>query len=139
MFQFQDVLRLKVSPQKFLEVFKEKPEAAVCLRGECEVSPQKFLEVFKEEHLRQCPSGSVTPVQVSDTEFLFEVKSGGCPHFGDQDEIDRFLFTESDAFHLIYTVKAREMTPVQRDVGIAAVNKYKLAAETKTQIDSSPK
>jgi hypothetical protein len=57
---------------------------------------------------------------------MFEAKSGGCPHYGDVDEIDRYLFGKSDLFQLEYTVKAREMTPAQRDAGIKAVSAPRL-------------
>ncbi|HUA38178.1 MAG TPA: hypothetical protein VMA35_07225 [Candidatus Sulfopaludibacter sp.] len=85
------------------------------------MSPQAYLEVFKELQLRGCPSGSVTPISVSSTELLLEAKSGGCQRFGDQDEIDRFVFGKTDTFHMTYMVKTLEMTPEQREVAIKAV------------------
>jgi len=89
-------------------------------------SPQEYLDLFKQQQLQVCPSGSVTPIRMSNTELLFEAKSGGCEHFGDQDEIDCFLFGKTDLFHMSYMVKSREMTPEQREIGIKAVTIWQL-------------
>jgi len=88
--------------------------------------PQAYLDVFKELQLRGCPSGSVTPINVSSTELLLEAKSGGCQRFGDQDEIDCFLFGKTDMFHMTYMVKTLEMTPEQRAVAIKAVTAWNI-------------
>ena len=90
------------------------------------MSPQAYLDVFKELQLRSCPSGSVTPISVSSTELLLEAKSGGCQRYGDQDEIDRFLFGQTDMFHMTYMVKTLEMTPEQHEAGIKAVTAWNL-------------
>ena len=90
------------------------------------MSPQAYLDVFKELQLRGCPSGSVTPMRVSSAELLLEAKSGGCQRFGDQDEIDRFLFGKTDMFHMTYMVKTLEMTPEQREAGIKAVTAWNI-------------
>lgn len=90
------------------------------------MSPQAYLDVFKELQLRGCPSGSVTPISVNSTELLLEAKSGGCQRFGDQDEIDRFLFGKTDMFHMSYMVKTLEMTPEQRETGIKAVTAWNI-------------
>jgi hypothetical protein len=88
--------------------------------------PQAYLDVFKELQLRGCPSGSVTPISVSSTELLLEAKSGGCQRFGDQDEIDCFLFGKTDMFHMTYMVKTLKMTPEQRETGIQAVTAWNI-------------
>jgi hypothetical protein len=90
------------------------------------ISPREFFDQFKAGQARQCPSGTVSLIELSDTELMFEAKSGGCPHYGDVDEIDRYLFGKSDLFQMEYTVKAREMTPAQRDAGIKAVSAPRL-------------
>jgi hypothetical protein len=90
------------------------------------ISPREFFDQFKAGQARQCPSGSVSLIELSDNELMFEAKSGGCPHYGDVDEIDRYLFGKSDLFQMEYTVKAREMTRAQRDTGIKAVSAPRL-------------
>lgn len=90
------------------------------------ISPQAYLEVFKELQLRACSSGSVTPIRVDSTELLLEAKSGGCERYGDQDEIDCFLFGRTDMFHMSYMVKTLEMTPEQREAGIKAVTEWNI-------------
>ncbi len=87
-------------------------------------SPQEYIDVLKELQLSGCPSGSVTPIRVSSTELLVEMKSGGCERFGNQDEIDRFLFGKTDLFHMNYMVKSPEMTPEQREIAIKAVTSW---------------
>ena len=90
------------------------------------MSPQKYLDFFKEQQKRICPSGSVSPISISSTELLLEANSGGCERFGDQDEIDCFLFGKTDLFHMNYMVKSREMTPEQREIGIKAVTSWNI-------------
>lgn len=88
--------------------------------------PQAYLDFFKAQQKRACPSGSVTPIIVNSTELLLEAKSGGCQRFGDQDEIDCFLFGKTDMFHMTYMVKTLEMTPEQREVAIKAVTAWNI-------------
>jgi hypothetical protein len=84
-------------------------------------TPQQYFEVFKQQQLQACPAGTVALVSVSDTELLLEAKSGGCERFGDQAEIDRFLFGKRDLFHMVYSVKSREMTAEQHAAAMKAV------------------
>ena len=90
------------------------------------MSPQEYLDFFKAQQKRACPSGSVTPIRVNSTELLLEAKSGGCERFGDQDEIDCFLFGKTDMFHMSYMVKTLEMTPEQHEIGIKAVTAWNI-------------
>jgi len=89
-------------------------------------SPQQFFEAFKQQQLQSCPTGTVTLISVSATELLLQATSGGCERFGDQDEIDRFLFGKRDMFHMVYMVKARAMTTEQRESGIRAVSTWSM-------------
>ncbi len=57
---------------------------------------------------------------------MLEAKTGGCPRYGEMDEIDRYLFGKSDLFQMAYTVRAREMSPAQRDAGIKSVSAPRL-------------
>jgi len=91
------------------------------------VSPAEYLDTFKALQSRDCPSGTVTPIHVDSAELLLEAKSGGCARFGNQAEIDRFLFGKTDLFHMVYTINSLEMTPDQRALGIKAVNDWNLS------------
>lgn len=91
------------------------------------VTPAAYLDVFRDLQARNCPSGTVEPLRVESAELLLEARSGGCAAFGEQDEIDRFIFGQSDMFHMIYVVKAHEMTEAQRAIGLKAVNAWNLA------------
>src|SRR5260370_29039190 len=75
------------------------------------ISPREFFDQFKAGQAPQCPSGTGSLIKLSVTELMFEAKSGGCPHYGEVDEIDRYLFGESDLFQMEYTDNALEMTP----------------------------
>jgi hypothetical protein len=90
------------------------------------MSSQEYLDFFKQQQKRACASGSVAPIRVDSTVLLLEAKSGGCERFGDQDEIDCFLFGKTDMFHMSYLVKTFEMTPEQREVAIKAVTAWTL-------------
>jgi hypothetical protein len=90
------------------------------------MSPQEYLDFFKAQQNRACPSGSVMLIRVNGTELLLEAKSGGCERFGDQDEIDYFVFGRTDMFHMSYMVKTFEMTPEQRETGIKAVTTWNM-------------
>ncbi len=91
------------------------------------VSPAEYLDTFKAALSRDCPSATFTPIRLDSAELLLEAKSGGCARFGNQDEIDRFLFGRHDLFHMNYMVKSLDMTPDQRAVGIKAVNDWNLS------------
>lgn len=90
------------------------------------VTPQQFLDTFKELAVAKCPDSTLTPIEMGDHEVLFELNSRGCPHASDQDEIQRLLFGARDLFNIAYTVNAREMTSDQRKMGIAAVSAWDL-------------
>jgi hypothetical protein len=88
------------------------------------VTPPQFLEKLRQRLSKDCPSASITPITMSDTELLYELKSGGCPGVGDKDEIDRVLFGKRDLFSLFYKVNAPEMTSEQRELGIKAITAW---------------
>jgi Domain of unknown function (DUF4410) len=90
------------------------------------MSAQEYLVGFTEQLKSRCPSSSVTPILVSSTELLLEIKSGGCELYGDRDEIDCFLFGETHQFNISYVVKSREMNPEQRESGVTAVTTWKI-------------
>lgn len=88
--------------------------------------PQQYFDAFKQQQLQACPSGIVAPISVNETELILEAKSGGCERFGDQDEIDRFLFGRRDLFHMVYSVKLREMTAEQHAAAMKAVTAWQM-------------
>jgi hypothetical protein len=90
------------------------------------ISPQEYLVGFTEHLESRCPTASVIPIRVSSTDLLLEIKSGGCELYGDQAEIDCFLFGKTDLFHMTYSVKSRELTPEQRETGIKLVTTWKI-------------
>jgi hypothetical protein len=89
-------------------------------------SPQEYLAGFTKNLKSHCPTASVIPIRVSGTDLLLEINSGGCELYGDQAEIDCFLFGKTDLFHMNYTVKSRELTPEQRGTGIKLVTTWKI-------------
>lgn len=89
-------------------------------------TPATFLEKLQQRLSKDCPSASLTPITMNDTELLYEIKSGGCPPVGEQEEIDRVLFGKRDLFSMFYKVNAHEMTPEQREAGIKAVTAWKM-------------
>lgn len=94
------------------------------------VTPQQYLDTFKELAVAKCPDSTLTPIEMGDHEVLFELKSRGCPHVSNQDEIQRLLFGAHHLFNIAYTVNAREMTSEQRKMGIAAVSACDLMQTT---------
>lgn len=91
-----------------------------------DLSPQKYLEDFKARQAQACPSFSVTPLRVTEKELLLKVTSGGCARFGEMAEIDRYIFGKTDLFHMSYMVTARDLTAAQRDAGIKAVTAWNM-------------
>jgi hypothetical protein len=87
-------------------------------------TPPKYLEKLKNLLSKDCPSASVTPLTMTDTELMVEVKSGGCQSIGGRVDIDRILFGKRDLFTILYRVNAPEMTPEQRESGIKAVTAW---------------
>jgi len=92
---------------------------------------QQYLDSMKTVFQLSCPSGSITPITVADSELLMEMKSGGCPRFGAMDEIDYTRFgrgsvawIDNDVEHIVYIVKSADMTPAQRQAGISAVTSF---------------
>jgi hypothetical protein len=73
--------------------------------------PKQYFDSFKQQQMQACPSGDVTLIRVSDAELLFEARSDGCERFGEQSEIDRFLFGKRTVFHMVYMAKGREGAP----------------------------
>lgn len=90
------------------------------------ISPQEFLAGFTEHLKGHCSTASVIPIRVSSTDLLLEINSGGCELYGDQAEIDCFLFGKTDLFHMNYTVRSRALTPDQRETGIKMVTTWKI-------------
>jgi hypothetical protein len=88
------------------------------------MSPQEYLLGFTENFKRHCPAATVTPILVSGTELLLEMKSGGCDKYGDRAEVDRFFFGKANLFHLSYSFKSREMTSAQRDTAIKMLTSW---------------
>jgi hypothetical protein len=89
-------------------------------------TPKQYFDDYKREQVKACPTGTAELMRVSDNELLMEAKSGGCEKFGDQDEIERFIFGRQSLFHMIYMVKSRDMTPEQRDAAVKAVSAWNL-------------
>ena len=87
-------------------------------------TPPKYLAKLKNLLSRDCPSAIVTPITMTETELMVEVKSGGCQSMGDRVDIDRLLFGKRDLFTILYRVNAPEMTPEQRESGIKAVTAW---------------
>lgn len=100
-------------PEKWSESFEYDDMPRVPL------SPRRFLDFEKQSYAKQCPSGTVTPIAVSDTELTVETKP--CGPLGEQDEIDRFMFGKQDTFDVTYIVTAAEMISAQREQGLAAL------------------
>jgi hypothetical protein len=90
------------------------------------VSPREYLVGFTEHLESHCPAASVIPIRVGSADLLLEIKSGGCELYGDEAEIDCFLFGKTDLFHMTYAVKSRELTPGQRETGINMVTTWKI-------------
>jgi hypothetical protein len=139
----------KIDPEKWVLVsMRQIPDAEVRLtfvraserdRGpqwtelfECQnaprpvVSVQQFFARLGDEVLRECPTATFSLIRRSESDQMFETKSRGCRRFGDQDEIERFIFGESNLFHLMYTVRKPEMSPQQRDDAIRLLASFKL-------------
>jgi len=89
-------------------------------------TPAAYLEIFKAAQARSCASATVEAVRVETAELLLEARSGGCAALGELDEIDRFIFGRTDLFHMVYVVKAHDMTEAQRAVGLKAVNAWNI-------------
>jgi hypothetical protein len=86
--------------------------------------PHEWSESFEYQDL---PRPAMSSQEYLDsTVLLLEAKSGGCERFGDQDEIDCFLFGKTDMFHMSYMVKTFEMTTEQREIAIKAVTAWNI-------------
>jgi len=117
-------------PNQWTESFQYEDIAAP-LDGSTVYQLQQ-LHPMKLGDPKLCPSGSIT--QIMPGKFLMEIKSGGCPRYGAIDEIDYyparqrgfyfFAIGPTDTEHVAYIVKSADMTPAQRQAGIAAVTSF---------------
>lgn len=89
-------------------------------------TPSQLFESLKQALAKECPSVSITLTTLSDTELLYEVRSGGCPAVGDQDQINRLVFGRHELYSLFYKVNAAEMSSEQRELGIKALTAWKM-------------
>jgi len=89
-------------------------------------TPQHYFEERKHQQSKLCPGGTADLLRATNNESLFEAKSAGCENVGDRDEINRFIFGHRSVFHVVYTVKAREMPAKQRDAAMKAVTTWNL-------------
>jgi len=116
-FQYADTAGSSINPSQYPIVLKIK-------------TPQQYLDWMRAVLKVECPSGSMTPINVGDSELLMEMKSGGCTRFGPMDEIDYLRFNENHFFEapdvelIVYIVKSADMTPAQRQAGISAVTSF---------------
>ncbi len=116
-FQYADTAGSSINPSQYPIVLKIK-------------TPQQYLDWMRAVLQLECPSGSMTPINVGDSELLMEMKSGGCTRFGPMDEIDYLRFNENHFFEapdvelIVYIVKSADMTPAQRQAGISAVTSF---------------
>jgi hypothetical protein len=90
------------------------------------VSTKQFFARLGDEVVSECPTATFTLIKADRSDLMFQTKSGGCARFGDQDEIERFIFGKSNLFHLMYTARTRVMTPKQRDDAIRLLSSFRL-------------
>ncbi len=92
------------------------------------ISPQKYLDIFTEKLLKNCPSATVTPILVTDNELILEAKYGVCTNSVNVGnvEIDRFYFGNTDLFQMVYLFNSPEISQQQRDIAYKAVSTWKI-------------
>lgn len=90
------------------------------------VGTDQYLAYFRSREAAHCPSATVTPVKVDKSELVLEATSGGCPTFGTQSEVDRFVFAETRMFHMVYAVRTPNLSAPDREAALRAVNAWQL-------------
>jgi hypothetical protein len=85
---------------------------------------QAYFAAFRRAMMAECPSAEVTPLQLDSVEIVVEAHARGCPRFGQQSQIDRFLFGGTDLYHMVYAIHAGSFAPGQRREALDAVTAW---------------
>jgi len=113
----------KIADPKHPERFSESFEFVNTPRT---LSPEASLEKLRESNAKTCPTGVVKVISLTETDLTAETRP--CGPLGEEDSISRWISGAHDTFYVSYNVKAAEMTPAQRQQGLAAVSAWNVTA-----------
>lgn len=85
---------------------------------------QEYFASFREAMLAECPSADIRPLQLDSVDIVIEAHARGCARFGQQSQIDRFLFGAKNLYHIVYVIHAGTFTREQHAEALDALRAW---------------